>query len=357
MFEDLRSALAHPNMRAFLHVIRAGETGHGDDAYRALFGGEFIIDLARHPNRVVTRGALSSTAAGAYQFLHRTWRECADALALPDFSPASQDLATVFLIRRHGALPDVLAGRVVAAITKCNREWASLPGSPYGQPTRTLSQALATYAQYGGQLAGPEVAQQPAAPSPPLQTPPPPAPKEQSMPLPAILAAVLPTIIESIPKLGKLFGSGSEVAERNVAAAAMAVQVVQDAVGATNAQEASEIIKSDPVKLQAAQQAVAAHWLDLTEAGGDGIAGARKADQQARDSGTSWYRSPSFAMALLLMLPLYVIVLSLIGLIGTATWSDDVRAGLAGSIVSAILGGVIGYYFGQTTTKNRTPAP
>ena len=30
------------------------------------------------------------------------------------------------------------------------------------------------------------------------------------MPLPAILGALLPTLIESVPKLGKLFGSGSE---------------------------------------------------------------------------------------------------------------------------------------------------
>ena len=45
------------------------------------------------------------------------------------------------------------AGRIEAAIAKCNREWASLPGSPYGQPTRTMAQALATYDAAGGMRA------------------------------------------------------------------------------------------------------------------------------------------------------------------------------------------------------------
>jgi muramidase (phage lysozyme) len=58
----------------------------------------------------------TSTAAGAFQFLSRTWDECAKALGLTDFSPASQDLAAVFLIDRRKALDDVLAGRFDEAV-------------------------------------------------------------------------------------------------------------------------------------------------------------------------------------------------------------------------------------------------
>lgn len=347
--DELRAALAQTNVRAFLCVIRAGESSQTEAAYRMLFGGELVTDLSRHPNRVITRGSLSSTAAGAYQFLHRTWVECAAALDLKGFSPADQDLAAVFLIRRRGALADVLAGRISAAIAKCNREWASLPGSPYSQPTRTLAQALTTYAVAGGVLEG--------VPAPgPTPTATAPDQPEKAMPLPLIIGALLPSLIEAIPKLGKLFGSGSDVAERNVAAATLAVQIAQDAVGARNAQEAVETIKADPIAAQAAQAAVESRWLELTEAGGDGIAGARKADAATQVTGDMKH-SPSFWIAAMLLPIVYMLVASLIGILGTVTWSDEIRASLAGSLVSLIIGGMAGYFWGQTTTRNRTPSP
>lgn len=112
-------------------------------------------------------------------------------------------------------------------------------------------------------------------------SPAPEAPKEKRMPLAPIVGAVLPSIIEAIPKLGKLFGSGSQVAERNVQAATMAVDLVQQAVGAVNAQDAAERIRADPDALRAATAAIDAHWYELAEAGGGGIAGARKFAREA----------------------------------------------------------------------------
>lgn len=184
-------------------------------------------------------------------------------------------------------------------------------------------------------------------------TPSTPKTQEATMPLPAILAAVLPSLIESVPKLGKLFGSGSEVAERNVKAAELALNVAQEAIGARNAQETVELLKADPALVTKATQAIESRWLELSEAGGDGIAGARKADQ-AR-SGGSWWQSPSLIIATLLLPLVYMLVGSLIGLFGSAAWSDDVRSSLAGSLMGSIIGGLVGYYFGQTTTRNRTP--
>lgn len=178
-------------------------------------------------------------------------------------------------------------------------------------------------------------------------------PPEQPMPIPAIIGALLPSLIESIPKLGALFGSGSEVQQRNVKAAEMALQIAQTAVGATNAQETVERIKSDPQALQKATQAITDNWYQLAEAGGGGIDGARKADAAAVAAGNFWL-SPSFWIAIALLPLVYMLVGSLIGLLGTATWSDDVRAGLSGSIISAIIGGLVGYYYGQTTSRNRT---
>lgn len=190
--------------------------------------------------------------------------------------------------------------------------------------------------------------------SPPVIQPgltPHPTPEVQTMPLPAILGALLPTLIESVPKLGKLFGSGSEVAERNVKAAELAMQIAQDALGARNAQEAVEIAKADPAAAAKASEAIEARWLELTEAGGDGIAGARKAD--AARSGGSWWQSPSLLVTLLLLPLVYLVVGSVVGLWGQA-WPADVRAAIATAVVSLIVGGAAGYYWGQTTSRNRS---
>lgn len=345
-------ALSSVNVQAFLRVIRAGETSQGDEAYRTIVGGGRFSSFDDHPRQLITvRPGLKSTAAGAYQFLSRTWDECAVALELPDFSPPMQDMAAVYLIRRRGALDDVIAGRFEAAVMKCNREWASLPGSPYGQPTKSMPQAIATYKQFGGSF---NTSEPNAGKAPDSLTS---DPEKRIMPLPAILAAVLPAIVEAIPRLGKLFGSGSEVAERNIKAAELAVEIVKDATGAVNAQEAAEKIKADPAAAAMAARAIEQRWVELDEAGGGGIEGARKADATVMLADGPWWlflRSPSF-WALLLLLPLvYLLVGSLVGLWGTATWSDDVRSGLAGSIISAVIGGAVGYYWGQTTSRNRS---
>jgi putative chitinase len=200
------------------------------------------------------------------------------------------------------------------------------------------------------------VAAQPA-PQPPQPLQPAAPAQESAMPIPAFVAAALPMLVESIPKLGRLFGSGSEVAERNVKAAELAVQIVQQATGAPNAQAAAEAIKADPAALQTAAQAIEARWFELAEAGGGGIDGARKADlARSADGLRGLLASHSFWIALALLPLVYIVVLSIIGVVGTATWSDDVRASIAGLIVGTIVGGLMGYYFGQTTSRNRSSA-
>ena len=188
-------------------------------------------------------------------------------------------------------------------------------------------------------------------------------PKEKDMPIPAIIAAVLPSLIQSIniPKLTELFKPGSEVAERNVKVAEMVFETAKSAIGAVNEQEVVERVSADPVARESVRKAVEADWFRIDEAGGGGIAGARQADlafvSAAGESRFAVLKSPSFLMGCLLLPLVYLIVLSIIGVVGVVAWSDDVRAALAGTIVGTIVGGLIGYYFGQTTSKNRTPAP
>ena len=142
-------ALKDANVQAFLALVRVGEGTSDAAGYSRLFGGAQFASFAKHPGVKVPFGSSYSTAAGAYQILASTWAEISAQYALPDFSPASQDIAAVGLIKRRGALGDVLAGRMATAIQKCNREWASLPGSPYGQPTLTMERATLILAAQG----------------------------------------------------------------------------------------------------------------------------------------------------------------------------------------------------------------
>lgn len=145
-----RSALHHPNVQALLRVIRAGEGTADEGGYKRLFGGGSFASFADHPRVKVKRGAITSTAAGAYQFLSSSWDETARIMGLSDFSPANQDFAAVGRIAARGALDDAIAGRFDVAIKKIAREWASMPGSPYGQPTISLDRARSIYASAGG---------------------------------------------------------------------------------------------------------------------------------------------------------------------------------------------------------------
>lgn len=142
--------LQNRNVQAMLRVIRRGEGTSDADGYRRIFGGQLFSGYADHPRITVSKSGYTSSAAGAYQFIVSSWDETKRVMGLKDFSPASQDLAAVGRIAARGALDDVKAGRFEAAIRKIAREWASLPGSPYGQPTISMDTAKNVFALAGG---------------------------------------------------------------------------------------------------------------------------------------------------------------------------------------------------------------
>ena len=107
--------------------------------YSELFGYDNFTDFSKHPNIKVTKNGYTSTAAGRYQILYRTYL----SLGGGSFRPVDQDNMAIALIKRRGAYQNVLKGEFETAIKKCATEWASLPGSPYGQPTVKLSTAMA----------------------------------------------------------------------------------------------------------------------------------------------------------------------------------------------------------------------
>lgn len=153
--EKLHDALENQNVRAFLRAIRLGEGTSDARGYRRLVGGGEFSSYIDHPNRLVAiqRYGVKSTAAGAYQIIHRTWKNLSLQYGFGDFSPSSQDEAAVALVREKGALDDVIAGRVETAVAKCAPVWASLPGSTAGQRTETLAAVVGVYQQHGGTLA------------------------------------------------------------------------------------------------------------------------------------------------------------------------------------------------------------
>ena len=151
-----------PEVRALLNTIRYAEGTPGEAGYQTMFGGgKFDTSKGwRHPDKAVSGGGYTSTAAGAYQFLTPTWQGTAKALGLPGFDPKSQDLAALYLIdKKRGALQPFLRGEKFGTVTnKLAPEWASLPtsggGSYYGQPSKPLGDLYKYYEQQKQQLAG-----------------------------------------------------------------------------------------------------------------------------------------------------------------------------------------------------------
>jgi muramidase (phage lysozyme) len=263
--QDLLDAYRNANVLAFLHVIREGESSQDDSAYRMLVFGGFFDSFADHPRihkDLVTHEVVpdwrnhpgkTSSAAGAPQITETTWDSVAKEYGFADFSPQCQDLAAIALIARRGALSDVIAGRLYAAIRKLTQEWTSL-----AIPKRQEA-AAQVFLEYGGSL------DQPAS-------------TQAAQPKEVKPMGFIPILLQMIPSLISVFGSAndSEVAKRNQAAAVLVANTVKDAVGASGIGEAIDRMQSDPAALQAATDAVHELLPQLLEGGGGGIEGARK---------------------------------------------------------------------------------
>lgn len=171
--EELQRARSDANVQAWLRLLRLGESSPDtDEAYRALFGwkpgnGKTFEDLSTHPRIALMSGWGWTSAAGAYQAMAvvpgkvktDTWDGCAAWCQARrhtlTMQPDDQDLFAVWCTARRGALDLVLNGRIVEAMDACKLEWASLPGSTYGQPTKAADKLLAVYTRFGGTLNAP----------------------------------------------------------------------------------------------------------------------------------------------------------------------------------------------------------
>ena len=138
---SLLSAELLPKEKAILDVIAWAEGTK--DYYNVTFMHHTFDSFDDHPRKIHCnyKRTLCSSASGRYQFLSKTWDFIQGQLDLKDFSPESQDLAALFLITLNNVNPNEINTyeSFSLAILRLNRVWASLPGSPYGQPKRTMN--------------------------------------------------------------------------------------------------------------------------------------------------------------------------------------------------------------------------
>jgi muramidase (phage lysozyme) len=153
------------NVVSFLDAIGVSENGAKllahpmtDDGYKIIVGStptapHVFNDYSRHPRVAVKTKYGWSDAAGRYQIMAAiagkittdTWDWAHRAAGVDDFSPESQDLTCIVLVKHRGALADVIAGNIASAFAKCAPEWASLPGAGYGQPENKLADLTAVF--------------------------------------------------------------------------------------------------------------------------------------------------------------------------------------------------------------------
>lgn len=208
-------------LRAFEHVISECEGTPGDEGYRALFGwrpgnGKVFTSFADHPRLYFdytdkSGRTFKTSAAGKFQGIVATWDDFIREEGPHDFSPDSQDQFAAWLIWKCGAVEDVEAGRLRAAIDKCGGRWASLPSSTVAQPHRDFPYCVAAFQAAGG-LLEPGMHHDTAAPAP---TPPASIPAAED----TTGATMLPTLALSFlqPLLAEVLGKFSGRAQATIA--------------------------------------------------------------------------------------------------------------------------------------------
>lgn len=167
--EQLEAARANPNAQTMLDFIAHVEgVKHG---YNTQFGNRRFDSLEDHPRQLfpftTTKGKKQQTsAAGRYQFTQDTWDDIRKKIKADDFGEVNQDLGALYLLRRAGALDDVLRGDFEAAIPKIGGTWAGASSSKYDQPKRSAESERAWFAARTGGRTNPvaEVIQQAVTP-------------------------------------------------------------------------------------------------------------------------------------------------------------------------------------------------
>ncbi|QJE03592.1 glycoside hydrolase family 104 protein [Massilia forsythiae] len=156
--------MKNTNVQAFLKAIADAEGGGYDFKYGAIKGKRNdpwrFSDYATHPGP--GRDGVT-TAAGMYQINKLTWQDHGEkGMGLTDFTPETQDLIAVSLLRRLGVIDKIKDGDIEAGMSQASKPWAALPAGRgqtgryqtgrYNQPCVTFEHFETTYKAAGGSV-------------------------------------------------------------------------------------------------------------------------------------------------------------------------------------------------------------
>ena len=208
----------------------------------------------------------------------------------------------------------------------------------------------------------------PAAPEPPVAVQQPKPPKEARMPILALLAAFGPILAQLIPQIATIL-KPSEVGQRNLGLAQVALDTITKAAGAANVQEAVEKMQASPELVKTVTEAVVTEpaILQVITLSEDAKAAVERSIVMQTADKPFWY-NPLFWITAMFLPMMYVIILAILfgtnsGLntmgenIKDAPWytligfDQSTRSGLVNLIVGFIFGGVTGVWFGTTATQ------
>lgn len=167
-------------------------------------------------------------------------------------------------------------------------------------------------------------------------------------PVAPFLIPALTSLISAAPDLIRVFGSSPQ-AEKNAKAAEIVVNAAKIATGATNEQDLVEKIESkNPVVIEQVQQAVREVWYEINVDTG-GIAAAREANTKAE----SFWKQPAIWVTAALLPMAYIVVLTVMGLIGNQKFTPEIQSMVIASVISGVLGGITGFWLGTSFSSSK----
>ena len=256
----------------------------------------------------------------------------------------------------------------------CVSRYYERPADADGEAAKRGALAETILAAYSVPSSSPPVSPDEPPPEPAPTPTPTPTPTLESKPMGAL--AFLPMILQAIPELIGLFGTGPR-GQTNAKAAQVVVDAVTKAAGTDGVGAALDKMAADPAAAADIKKAVLADptVMALTEVGG-GIQAARDFDLKQQAMPKPFYETSAVFWVSVMLLPLvywfvgsmivggYGQVLhatgveipgwvqSLLAIFG-GSWTGESRSGAFNLVAGLVLGGICGVYYGVSITQQR----